>query len=385
MSSPKATQAEDWVAACALPARPVEDWPPDYFALPGCRFSFLPLKYRAPVALPPMKRVKAASEPKLLPGRRKRATVGIGTAKEVPPQGVPGCYGDFCMAQFRYPNSLKDIESLDDAWTRQGRELCNKKVTLSNGVTLGTLLEPEELVACLDDSEEPIPPSRVQVRRKEDPLPGKVYFSLVMEARGHPELCRWLQSICWRFNTCDAIAVTAAAAKLKEDELQGGGDVSERMAVSFAGLRYRLKVVPVCKTCFSVYRIIHDVITMVRVRRKDLWAARELERQQRELEETRQQVKQDEIERMLTSQKNERRTRTPPVLEADSASLRTSAFLDQEAQDFLRLIPDSPSAGTPPAFRQVVFREEGTEESEARSTRRSIRKRRQALFESLGS
>ncbi|CAE7224941.1 unnamed protein product [Symbiodinium natans] len=154
-----------------------------------------------------MKVVKAVSEPKLGLGRRKRAT-----RQDVPvPEGVPGCYGDFCRADFRFPNSLKDIELLDDAWTRQGRELCNKTVSLSSGVTLGTVLEPEELVACLDENEQkPLP----LARRRTDPLPGCVCFSLIMEARSHPSLCGWLEALSWRLDPEDAIMVTNAAAKL---------------------------------------------------------------------------------------------------------------------------------------------------------------------------
>lgn len=399
MSSPTApgvrcpggsSEAETALAAqLRLPARPIDDWPEDHCVLPGCRFSFLPAKYRAPVALPPMKVVKAVSEPKLGLGRRKRKSA---KCQELPvPEGVPGCYGDFCRAEFRFPNSLKDIQLLDDAWTRQGRELCSKKVSLFSDVTLGPVLEPEELVACLEHEREPgEKPSKgqepvPQARRRPvaDPLPGRVCISVIMEARSHPTLCGWLEGFSWRLDPKDAVTVTNAAAKLQTDEQQGGGCVSKRMDRSLAGFRYRLKEVPVCRSCASVYRILHDVISMIRVQRKDLWAARELRRKRQEEEEERERIKQAEIERMLTYQR-QRASRSSPRPKAASVMLRQSLFLEPDVQEFLRLIPDSPSAGTPPAFRAVAEPLGEELETDTQQLRRSIRQRRKALFESLG-
>jgi len=400
MSSPRAgvlqcpgggsSEASLGTAKLRLPVRPIDDWPEDHCVLPGCRFSFLPAKYRAPVALPPMKVVKAVSEPKLGLGRRKRKSA---KRQELPvPEGVPGCYGDFCRAEFRFPNSLKDIQLLDDAWTRQGRELCNKKVSLFSDVTLGPVLEPEELVACLEHDPEPgdkprgergEEPKARSRRAVADPLPGQVCFSVIMEARSHPTLCGWLEALSWRLDPKDAVTVTNAAAKLQTDEQQGGGYVSKRMDRSLAGFRYRLKVVPVCRTCASVYKIVHDVISMIRVQRKDLWAARELRRRRQEEEEERERIKQAEIERMLTYQR-QRASRSSPRPKAASVMLRQSLFLEPDVQELLRLIPDSPSAGTPLAFRPVAEPLGEELETETQKLRRSIRQRRKALFESLG-
>ncbi|CAK9042712.1 Uncharacterized protein SCF082_LOCUS24548, partial [Durusdinium trenchii] len=61
-----------------------------------------------------------------------------------PAMAVPGCYGDFCQVEFKYPQSLQDrpaiatrllgtvidIETSGDAWSRTGRALCLRHAEL---------------------------------------------------------------------------------------------------------------------------------------------------------------------------------------------------------------------------------------------------------------
>lgn len=211
---------------------------------------------------------------------------------------------------------------------RQARELCRREVKGPEGGSLrrSLLLEPEELVACLD-LEPPEAPAPKEPRRPATPggggggfapskdprrpattcgWPGKVCASLILEARNHPNLCSCLQASGWRLDARDAAAVSAAAQCMREDEQQGGGDISSLTDVRTAGLRYRLQVMPVCATCFCIYTIIHQVVTMIRFQRRDLWAEREKQRLREEEERERERVKQEETERMLAYQKQRR-------------------------------------------------------------------------------
>merc|ERR1719215_960696 len=60
------------------------------------------------------------------------------------------------------------------------------------------------------------------------------------------------------------------------------------MGTSAAGLRYRLRSVPVCRNCFCVYARVHDVVASIRDRKKDHWAdkvqSRKRENEEREKE-----------------------------------------------------------------------------------------------------
>ncbi|CAJ1427564.1 unnamed protein product [Effrenium voratum] len=244
----------------------------------------LPGKLRASISLPPTRRAKTAETAK---ARKSK--------KEEEPFVVPGCYGDFCNAEFKYPHSLKDSDSSQDPWMRVGRALCERRLGNQQ------LLEPDELVACFEE------PPAVPLRAAKAALSA----GLVLEARLHPRLCAWLQERGWRWDPEDVEAVTAAAAKLREDSQ----DLLEHMARSASGLRYRLRTLTVCRTCLATYQIIHDVIFQIQRQRRDLWANRATRELRRRKEEEKERTKQAEIERMLA----------------------------YKVSEILRYVPDSPS------------------------------------------
>eukprot|EP00440_Ansanella_granifera_P039784 gb/GFBE01043149.1/.p1 GENE.gb/GFBE01043149.1/~~gb/GFBE01043149.1/.p1 ORF type:complete len:364 (+),score=59.75 gb/GFBE01043149.1/:1-1092(+) len=337
-------------ADAKLPGRPYIDLPENHCMLEGCRFSFLPLKHRAEISLPPMKMCKSKSETCLgRSGRRdgkpaRRAGGGQARNKEQPAvtsSGVDGCFGDFCSAQIRLPGSLKDIESANDPWMRQARALCLREVKLSGGPCLPhSLMEPEELVACLElrhgDASAALGAAPSQVGRQSASVPCRVRASLILEARNHPNLCSWLEKHGWRLNAQDADAVAEAAEQLREDDRMGGGDISILTDGCTAGLRYRLKECKVCRTCLGIYNIIHSVVTMIRVQKRDLWAQREQLRRRLAEERERERTHQEEIERRLPFQQQRSPQSAPRTVEGHVSAKRRSLFLDKDVQDFLR-------------------------------------------------
>eukprot|EP00441_Pelagodinium_beii_P027144 CAMPEP_0197661352 /NCGR_PEP_ID=MMETSP1338-20131121/51406_1 /TAXON_ID=43686 ORGANISM="Pelagodinium beii, Strain RCC1491" /NCGR_SAMPLE_ID=MMETSP1338 /ASSEMBLY_ACC=CAM_ASM_000754 /LENGTH=374 /DNA_ID=CAMNT_0043238893 /DNA_START=33 /DNA_END=1157 /DNA_ORIENTATION=+ len=340
----------------SLPRRPYRDLPDDHCVLEGCQFSFLPPKFRAEITLPPMKPCKSMSETSLgrsasrKDGRSGRRTAGQGKQEEAATGSacVNGCFGDFCHGQIRYPGSLKDIESSDDPWMRQARELCVREVKLSSGNRLRhQLLQPEEIVASMGDAA-PSAPSKVKRKASNVLLPGRVCSSFIMEARSHPNLCRWLEENGWRLDSEDVDALAMAAQHMREDDRIGGGDISALTGHCTAGLRYRLKVRPVCKTCMCIYTIIHSVVSMVRLQGKGLWAQREQQRRILDEEKTRERNKELETQRMLAIQKQRTRrpVSAPHVRQAPLSGSRTSSlFLDKDVQEWLYSISDaSPKA-----------------------------------------
>ncbi|CAL1152534.1 unnamed protein product [Cladocopium goreaui] len=336
----------------ALPPRPLDELPADHCMLRSRSFSFLPRKYRAAVTLPPMRPHVPIIRRSVL--RSKAQNRRSMKPKQDPAQPVPGCYGDFCHTEFKYPQILQDIETGTDAWTRQGRQLCLRHAMVE-GKELDTLMKPEELAACLqdNDSDADASPSKVatsvvtagtaKVKRKEGLM--DLPASQVLEARSHPGLCQWLESLDWRINPEDATLLLAAAAHLASDEAAPvPRNMSLRMDVTVPGMRYRLRPLKVCRTCFNTYQVISQVITLVRHQRKDLWAKAELERLKRH-DEKEKELAQDAYIQRVIGDPEERAARAaqmgrcppPPCLP------RESLIFDHEVTQWMRDIPDSPS------------------------------------------
>lgn len=305
------------------------------------------MKHRAEISLIPMLASRSESCLARTPSRRDHKKHRDPCSAS--PAAASGCYGDFCLTQITYPGSLQDLESSQDPWMRQARALCQRQVKVFSTTTINfSLMEPEELVACLQSGDgassaavgaTPSTPSKETTRVVKAPvLTHKVCCSLVLEARNHPSLCSWLESNGWRINTRNADVVCKAAEHLREDDRCGRGDIASLTDTCLAGLRYRLKEVPVCDRCFSVYCVIHDVVTTIRVKRKDLWAERELQRRQKEEERERQRLKEEEIQKMLTYQ----RSRKDCVSKGSQEELLEqcprgwSVFTDSDLDGFIR-------------------------------------------------
>lgn len=175
------------------------------------------------------------------------------------------CCGEFCHAQIRYPATLQDIDSSDDPWMVKARELCKTQAKGADGSPLkGNLLTPEELIGCMPQAgrgEAALCPA------SSCGMPASINMTMILEARGHPGLCSWLEEAGWMFNQKDPELMAQATKQIQMDEARG---TSVEMGTSIAGLRYRLRVVPVCSTCFCVYKLVHDIVTATRQRSR--WA-----------------------------------------------------------------------------------------------------------------
>lgn len=318
-----------------LPSRPLDELPKNHCILPRRHFSFLPRKFRALITLPPLRphvpRVTGTSPQKPRGGKERKS---LTKAKQEPAMAVPGCYGDFCQVEFKYPQSLQDIETSGDAWSRTGRALCLRHAEL-DGHQLGMLLRPEELVACMEEEEDEKPPRTVNPKA---PL-FEVQASQVLEARSHPQLCQWLMALDWRIDPEDAALILTATEQLRADEEKG--DMQKLLDVSVAGMRYRLRPVKVCQTCLSTYKVINQVITMVRHQRRDVWAKMQLDRRKKQEEKAKEDAQNAYIDRVVGCPE-ERAARMAQQAKAPPALPRRSVLFDEEVQEWMRDIPDSP-------------------------------------------
>eukprot|EP00927_Polykrikos_kofoidii_P067389 TRINITY_DN62880_c0_g1_i1.p1 TRINITY_DN62880_c0_g1~~TRINITY_DN62880_c0_g1_i1.p1 ORF type:complete len:459 (+),score=35.30 TRINITY_DN62880_c0_g1_i1:110-1486(+) len=381
-----------------LPAQPARHLPNDYCTLPGRTFTHLPAKHRAEVTLPVMRgyrrhhvqrsQSEAAVMSRHTDNRHKRdvgnnshrlkrlTSLGCSSANISPTAGGrEKCFGDYCNAEIRYPASLQDIESPTDPWMTHARELCMKPCPRPSFTEeLGSderereprpmLLTPEELVACLSPSapqktadfrpdshqNKDLSPtgvcSRPGLGRPTRPCAafGRVCASWLLVARRCPLLCRWLSESGWMFHSGDTSLLVEAARLLREDDASGNGPATDFMDFhkegSFPGLRYKLQAVPVCGNCLCIYSTIHNVVSLVRRQRRDLWAERELRRKREQGEEE----KKREKEEWLT----ERITRADGagfnIESADKQRRSRSLYLDTETHAWLHSLDvDSPA------------------------------------------
>lgn len=197
--------------------------------------------------------------------------------------GTVSCYGKYCNAEICYPASLMDIESSDDPWMVQARELCKKEWQCENGRRY-TLLEPEEMVACLQSSKEMSAslckhsPKRSAQR---GPL-GSICMSWILDAQNYPSLCDWLgNEKGWMFDPQNIDCVLKATEQIRVDDERNNHSFTRPKESFHLGFHNRLRPVPVCGKCLCIYTVIHTVVTKVRTHRLDLWANREQQRQRK--------------------------------------------------------------------------------------------------------
>jgi len=348
----------------ALPSRPLDELPVDHCTLRSKSFSFLPRKYRALVTLPPMRPHVAMVQRSTLKSKGSRG--------KKPPQDngpVKGCYGDFCHAEFKYPQILQDIDSGTDAWTSTGRMLCQRHVEV-DGETFDTLMKPEELAACLQEEEED-PSKDAQSSKvvkekvvKVAEIKGGSLLDLpasqVLEARSHPGLCQWLESLDWRIDPENPSTLLAAAAHLATDEAATvPRNMAMRMDVSVPGMRYRLRPVKVCHTCFNTYQIINQIITLLRHQHRDRWAKSYLEKKKKQEEKEKERAQEAYINRVIGDEERMERCRSercPPCLP------RESLIFDHEVTQWMREIPDSPRTAHEMVKLMLMGQEKHSEE-----------------------
>jgi len=375
-----AEHAGEDAAAASMPA------PCEHCLLPGRRFSFVPEKHRRDLTLPFMVPRRCASEGTLtghcegtqLLWRSSRgcrrgvakdaaarlANVASGTAA---PSRPAKCYGAFCDAEIQYPATLLDLESSNDPWMAQAHELCGKSAKGPHGSKY-RLFSREEMVACLQDARTnpsarsgSIQPPSVH-RGAPGRASGRICISWIVEARRHPSLCQWLESaVGWMLDLKDADLVAEAAKRIHEDD---HGREQEQLAscnrasAVVAGLRHSLQAVPVCGTCLCIYTLIHTVVNMVRVKRRDLWATREQQRRREEDERERELEKERLLEAMLSHRREKEGemwsiapsefSRSSLHQRLKSTKSRRSLFLDPDVEEWLysSAINESPTKGS---------------------------------------
>merc|ERR1719277_133274 len=108
----------------------------------------------------------------------------------------------------------------------QARDLCKKVCGELHGEKC-TLLNPEEMAACLQDTNPtasaPSKEPKMSPMPRGEPAkaPGHICASWILEAKSHPSLCHWLETeVGWMLNPQDVDLVAAAARRLQDDDSQ---------------------------------------------------------------------------------------------------------------------------------------------------------------------
>lgn len=273
-----------------VPERPAHDWASDYRLLGNSRFSHVPRKHRPDITLPPMRLgARAFSDGALLPPSGRTGMLLSSSSGGMLSSGGASrrctCLGDFCSTQACYPASLLDLESSQDPWMVQARELCAKALPGKGGASGASLLSPDEMAACLPPAASSTlvaGPARSAKRSPNPMLPGgKVLASWIVDARARPKLCAWLASSeCgWMLNVTDPEKVAEVARLVRADDDEQLGPKAPLVPIGRCqpGLRYKLQEVPVCASCLQAYSVIHGALELVR-KKRDRSARKELRR-----------------------------------------------------------------------------------------------------------
>lgn len=341
------------------PTRPATDLPKDHCIIPGMKYSHVPMKHRAELALPPMPvrrtMARCRSEggvrrcPRAAPcassasaaclfrggstagsrrpcsaskggGRDGGAVVGgIALRRGGDGGGVAACHGIYCGQEIRYPDCMLDIASSDDPWSKQARLLMGRRtMPLSDGEQYPVFTPDEILVR----SEEPVTPPGSDGLVGGGPsaatamATAEICLSWILEAHSHPSLCRWLQEEAgWMFDCRSPEQLSEAARRIQQDDAAGSCSVSTLMdkskggarsdQIHAPGLHYRLQAVPVCNTCLSIYGTVHSVVRQIRVQRRDLWAERMFEKRREKEAKERAGKREDVFEECLSRRRQE--------------------------------------------------------------------------------
>eukprot|EP00746_Dinoflagellata_sp_MGD_P001083 gnl/MRDRNA2_/MRDRNA2_102013_c0_seq1.p1 gnl/MRDRNA2_/MRDRNA2_102013_c0~~gnl/MRDRNA2_/MRDRNA2_102013_c0_seq1.p1 ORF type:complete len:1164 (+),score=201.93 gnl/MRDRNA2_/MRDRNA2_102013_c0_seq1:113-3604(+) len=145
---------------------------------------------------------------------------------------------------------------------------------------------------------------------------GYVLGSWLVEARAYPTLALWLEEVNWMMDANDTEQVLLAEKCFRQDEEalreDGRGDILEALqGTKFAngpGFVWINQSFPVCPICLQAHTAIHEAVTLIRVRKRQVWAHRELRQRRQMEEETRRQDFVGWLERMYRA-RDERQPR----------------------------------------------------------------------------
>jgi hypothetical protein len=165
----------------------------------------------------------------------------------------------------------------------------------------------------------------------------------------------------------DVNLVVEAAKRIHEDHEREQEQLASgnRASAVAAALRHNLQAVPVCGTCLCIYTLIHTVVNMVLVKRRDLWATHEQQRRCDEVGHEREVEKERLLEAMI-SHRRKREGELGSIVPRElgrsslqqrlkSTKSRRSLFLDPDVEDWLyrSALNESPAKGSVGSVRAV--------------------------------
>lgn len=289
----------------------------------------MPAKFVSEVTLPPWRLSKTLNESASQPG-------AVAAEKY--------CYGDCCTAYVRYPGRLRDLESSQTPWMAKARDLCNTQAQslLDKKIkSRHVLFSPEEMVLCMEGEEEEVngaakvskPMQSTSANKAKESGDahhgcytkhhGYVLGSWLVEARAYPSLCQWLEEADWMLDAYDTEQVLAAEKCFRKDEAalkgDGRGDILEALTgtghANGPGFLYIHRSFPVCPACLQAHTAIHEAVTLIRKKKRQVWARKEVHQRRQIEEETRRQDLVGWLERMYRA----REERQPRPASAGSA------------------------------------------------------------------